>query len=949
MLNSTGPVGTWHVSAAAGAVEVESLHVRLPEEGEPSVSPSPDVFRRRLETRLRALRLEAAPTGRLSAAWHRAPDVPPWPGTWTAEPNGTAAGSRYRITADGGRHSTLDGLLLVEGDRARLDALFLAPGNGGTWPTVARTRIAMTLAAPAQAGDPGDPAQPWERTFTGTIAPVTDGTGLHAHGVRVDFGPRPGPCRGTTRPAMALYSLAPLADGALLWIAHCADTADFTRSGPPGAETAFLTVDFGPRHEDDGAPVWNVPHPLPVLTGCALPLKAAQGRARLTLRGQALTGTVELAARDPFTEEPRTYRAQLEAVEPTAAEPAPPPAADTAPDTAPDRTDTEDNSSLLRFFAPLQLTVGLERATGADDGRPPRIVLMQRTEPAATPELPEGAWHDRMELRDTAQQLVLAQRYVEARPLLRRALTLYEDAAASAATEQLLTGEQISMLLILEHQILCDAALNDHEALVERLSRSAEMRAALLTKGRGAAGHAPYTPELVAGTLKAMLGKTQYGEYWRSMLDNDAERVAQLQATAPFHDRLARALMDLGEPDAALLAAEAGRGRAFADLVGRAVPRAERAQRTWVFGAPPPLNGEQLRLLLNRHGHPAVVYHLGGDLLMRWTAVPDGTIVAHTQRLDRDALARAVDRARLGHPDTGLGRLLWPSGVDRLLPDDPDSPVTVVPHGVLSRVPFAALPDSRGRPLVLRHALTVLPALSLLTGLLDRRAVRQEEAFGPDRLLAFVAPEPLPGGLQPLTQAGEWFPAVAEAYGTHRSTVHYGRDATAVRLAREAADASVLCFATHVEARDGSDGTDPLDSYVALAATPGHDGRLRASRLPDLRIGADLVVLAACRSGIGRPTADGVVGLARSFLVRGPTALLMTLAPVHEDDALEIVLRFFEGWLHEGRTRAAALRRAQLDLALNHPGNPERWASFALLGLGGRGVVPPETGPFRPS
>jgi CHAT domain-containing protein len=282
-----------------------------------------------------------------------------------------------------------------------------------------------------------------------------------------------------------------------------------------------------------------------------------------------------------------------------------------------------------------------------------------------------------------------------------------------------------------------------------------------------------------------------------------------------------------------------------------------------------------------------------------------------------------------------LHDLLWPADWAERPPTAPDRPVTVVPYGLLGRVPFAALLDRAGQPLAARHALTVLPGLSLLEGLLDRRAARPA---GPQNLLAFVDPEPAPAGLEPLSWTRTAFPELARLYGPGRSTVHTGAAATAERLAREAPYASVLCLATHAEAYGTHAGRatepDPMDSYVALAATlGGHDGRLRARDLPDLELGADLVVLSACESGSGRVTADGVISLGRAFLVRGPTAVLLTLARVREDDSLDLVFRFHRHWLQEGWSRAAALRRAQLSVARDYPDAPERWAFFALLGV----------------
>ncbi|MFE5857999.1 CHAT domain-containing protein [Streptomyces sp. NPDC056500] len=650
--------------------------------------------------------------------------------------------------------------------------------------------------------------------------------------------------------------------------------------------------------------------------------------------------------------------------------------------TAGDRAVRDDGRAVLRLFRPLDLAVGLV-APRTDPAGEPEFAVLTRT--AVHPIAPEAqaVWHDRIELRALGQRLTLERRYAEARPLLRRALVLYRRALAAAALPSRQDQERISALQILEHQCACDAATRDEEALINRLIDAARLRTALIAPDPHQPGAGRFGRQLVTGTLHTLLAQSHRIERSRTLLDTDEERIAQGESAAPYHGQLVTALLDLGEPGTALLAAEAGRARALADLVGRSETAQARAADTpvraadppvraanapapttdlpapttdapanpgWVFGAPPPLNEERLRRLLARHGTPVVAYHLHGDRLASWTVGADGALSADVQQVPAQRLAAAARTVRLaGLPGQRssarqvqealrwLGDLLWPAARDQRLPLDPEQPVAIVPHGVLYEVPFAALPDREERPLVQRHALTLLPALSLLEGLLDRREAHCSLPARTPRLLAFVDPEPMPDGLAPLPWTRESFPLVAQLYGEGASTVHSGTAATASRLREAAHDASVLasvlCLATHTQVYGSGPGS-PLDSFVALARTADHDGRLRARDLAELPLGADLVILTTCESGFGRITADGVIGLGRSLLVRGPTAVLLSLAPIREEDSLDLVHRFHQHWLHEGAGRAAALRRAQLAWAEMYPDAPARWASAVLLGLG---------------
>ncbi|MFI0724267.1 CHAT domain-containing protein [Streptomyces sp. NPDC021224] len=1030
----------WRLAAGPGPADVEPLCVRWPEHGEPEVSSGQSEVRRLTLRRLRALRLELAADGGLVAHWGRGGGGARWPGAWARA--GAGASTRdtpaVEVTAGDGRHSWLDGWLVRSPAGTRLEALCLSPGNGGTWPAIVRVGTAMLpvppLDAPARAAGPA--SEPWGRVFAGHLLldrPAGPPRGLP---FAVAFGPGPRGCRAAAATAMELHSTGPAGEGAVRWAAHCTDSAEFTveSAGPgTGAGEYRLTVRYGPEHEDTGAPDWNAAPDLPLLAGLTLPVRAGAARAAFTLRGHRLTGTLELAGRDPFNGAPLTYRARLEA------EACPPAGAAGRPLSpsreladrwralsgplpgvdlrragngsddaygragprphgrhlqAADRAALPEHAGFVRLFQPLDLAVGLVHGPSGDtpyDGRPRPVVLTRATTPPTEPDA--AVQRDRVELRALAERLTLQQRYAEARPLLSQALRRHQEAAAAATWSEQRRSEEISVLRVLDHQALCDCALHDHRALVGRLGAAARLRGRLASGGPPGAEPSPLTGESAAGTLLAMLDQAHRLGYWRSMLGTDEERVGQVESVEPFHRQLVTVLLDLGEPVAALLAAEAGRARAFADLLGRAAPpvrttgtdpdrtRPEPPHATahprpgtpahWAFGSPPPLNAAALYALLARHGHPVVAYFLTGDRLVRWIWTPGSGLTSHVQQLDARALARAVDTVgRSGRPERGsspdrvrealrwLGALLWPSGPGRagaLLPADPDRPVTVVPHGILARVPFAALPDRSGRPLVHRHALCVLPGISLLEGLLDRQDARGRPPAGAPRLLAFVDPEPMPAGLPPLPWTRTAFPRVATWYGEGRSRVYSGTEATASRLAEEAAQATVLCLATHAKAYGqpqaqepappadhGGRARGPMDSYAALARTPGHSGLLRARDLPELSLGADLVILSACEGGAGRVTADGVIGLGRSFLVRGPTAVLLALAPVGEEDSLDLVYRFHEHWLHEGGDRAAALRRAQAAYAEMYPDAPERWAWFALLGLGTRGAgMPP--------
>jgi len=126
-----------------------------------------------------------------------------------------------------------------------------------------------------------------------------------------------------------------------------------------------------------------------------------------------------------------------------------------------------------------------------------------------------------------------------------------------------------------------------------------------------------------------------------------------------------------------------------------------------------------------------------------------------------------------------------------------------------------------------------------------------------------------------------------------------------------------------------------LKSYIALAKTQNDDnsGRVTVSDVLDkLNIKTDIVIMAACETGRGKESADGVIGLSRSFIQAGSPTLLMSLWPIPEEDTLDQMWRFHEYWLSNKLSKAEALRNVQLERIKEYREQPNIWAGFALFG-----------------
>ena len=101
-----------------------------------------------------------------------------------------------------------------------------------------------------------------------------------------------------------------------------------------------------------------------------------------------------------------------------------------------------------------------------------------------------------------------------------------------------------------------------------------------------------------------------------------------------------------------------------------------------------------------------------------------------------------------------------------------------------------------------------------------------------------------------------------------------------------------------------------------------------------MRLDADLVVLSACQTALGKQIeGEGVIGIARAFMYAGAPRVVATLWEVNDAATAELMKLFYRGVLIENRPPAAALRAAQLEMSRNPRwASPYYWAGFVVQG-----------------
>ena len=112
------------------------------------------------------------------------------------------------------------------------------------------------------------------------------------------------------------------------------------------------------------------------------------------------------------------------------------------------------------------------------------------------------------------------------------------------------------------------------------------------------------------------------------------------------------------------------------------------------------------------------------------------------------------------------------------------------------------------------------------------------------------------------------------------------------------------------------------------------DGFLQLHDVYNLKLSADLVVLSACQTALGKDIrGEGLVGLTRGFMYAGAPRVVASLWQVDDAATADLMREFYTEMLTKGKRPAEALRAAQVRMwEQNRWPSPYYWAAFTLQG-----------------
>ncbi|HEU4435769.1 MAG TPA: CHAT domain-containing protein, partial [Pyrinomonadaceae bacterium] len=287
--------------------------------------------------------------------------------------------------------------------------------------------------------------------------------------------------------------------------------------------------------------------------------------------------------------------------------------------------------------------------------------------------------------------------------------------------------------------------------------------------------------------------------------------------------------------------------------------------------------------------------------------------------------------------------------------------LVIVADGALMRLPFEALflpgtpaqGDLRKLPyLVRRFAISYSPSASVWAELLN-----EQRASPPKGFIAFGDPvyeqrtdgaiaSALRGGgparvnLQPLPYSRDEISGIAKLFADDDRAVFFAEDASEenVKAPEALSHYRMVHFSTHGyvnEARPRFSGLLLSSPRNIKQQAPNNqspeDGLLSAYEIFNLKLNADLVVLSACETGLGKEVkGEGLMSLMRAFMYAGATSVVVSLWNVNDESAADLMIRFYRH-LRTGMSKREALRQAQLE-TIRDNGFPFYWAPFVLIG-----------------
>jgi CHAT domain-containing protein/Tfp pilus assembly protein PilF len=278
----------------------------------------------------------------------------------------------------------------------------------------------------------------------------------------------------------------------------------------------------------------------------------------------------------------------------------------------------------------------------------------------------------------------------------------------------------------------------------------------------------------------------------------------------------------------------------------------------------------------------------------------------------------------------------------------------IIPDGILNYLPFEVLltenkGTNTGTPysglpfLIKKYPVSYVQSASVLKSLLSEQSGVRQADPGNKKLVAFGDPVYENGNdmsrsssknYQRLEYTGKEIENIASLFKKGNADIYLRGDATEENVKREGElkKFNYVHFATHGFIDE--DKPDLSSLVLTQDNNSEEDGFLQATEIFNLNLNADLVVLSACQTGLGKLIrGEGMVGLTRAFMYAGTPSVLVSLWSVKDASTATLMTDFYKNLIKEKLSKTDALRKAQLSMLGDEKfAHPFYWAPFVLVG-----------------
>jgi len=139
----------------------------------------------------------------------------------------------------------------------------------------------------------------------------------------------------------------------------------------------------------------------------------------------------------------------------------------------------------------------------------------------------------------------------------------------------------------------------------------------------------------------------------------------------------------------------------------------------------------------------------------------------------------------------------------------------------------------------------------------------------------------------------------------------------------------------HVASHAVNDAEIPQASALVLSTVDARsravDGRVLAADFVNVQLNAEVVVLSACDTALGKSVAgEGLIGLQYVVLARGAQSVVSSLWPVIDQASADLMSQFYTSHLRRGASLPSALSEAMRSMLAGRFKDPGVWGAFTL-------------------